>query len=52
LNKALQPFREKRALLAADPNFVTGVLHDGAERARAIARQTMAEVREAVQLPR
>jgi len=52
LNKALQPFREKRALLAADPDFVTGVLHDGAERARAIARQTMDEVREAVQLPR
>jgi len=52
LNKDLQPFREKRARLAADPNYVTGVLHDGAERARAIARQTMAEVREAVQLPR
>jgi len=52
LNKDLQPFREKRARLAADPNYVTGVLHDGAERARAIARQTMDEVREAVQLPR
>jgi tryptophanyl-tRNA synthetase len=52
LNKALQPFREKRILLAADPNYVTGVLHNGAERARAIARQTMDEVREAVQLPR
>jgi tryptophanyl-tRNA synthetase len=52
LNKDLQPFREKRAQLAADPNYVTSVLHDGAERARAIARQTMDEVREAVQLPR
>jgi tryptophanyl-tRNA synthetase len=52
LNKDLQPFREKRTRLAADPNYVIGVLHDGAERARAIARQTMDEVREAVQLPR
>jgi tryptophanyl-tRNA synthetase len=52
LNKDLQPFREKRTRLAADPNYVMDVLHDGAERARAIARQTMDEVREAVQLPR
>jgi tryptophanyl-tRNA synthetase len=52
LNKALQPFRNKRAQLAADPNFVTDVLHDGAKRARAIAQKTMEEVREAVQLPR
>jgi len=52
LNKALQPFRDKRAQLAADPNYVTDVLHDGAKRARAIAQKTMEEVREAVQLPR
>jgi tryptophanyl-tRNA synthetase len=52
LNKALQPFRDRRAQLAADPNYVTDVLHDGAKRARAIAQKTMEEVREAVQLPR
>ena len=52
LNKALQPFRDKRAQLAADPNYVTNVLHDGAKRARAIAQKTMEEVREAVQLLR
>jgi len=52
LNKALQPFRDKRTQLAADPNYVTDVLHDGAKRARAIAQKTMEEVREAVQLPR
>ena len=51
LNKALQPFRDKRAQLAADPNYVPDVLHDGAKRARAIAQKTMEEVREAVQLP-
>ena len=52
LNKALQPFRDKRSNLAADPNYVMDVLHDGAKRARAIAQKTMEEVREAVQLPR
>jgi tryptophanyl-tRNA synthetase len=52
LNKSLQPFRDRRAQLAAEPNYVTDVLHDGAKRARAIAQKTMEEVREAVQLPR
>ena len=52
LNNALQPFREKRAQLAADPNYVIDVLHDGAKRARSIAKQTMDEVRDAVQLPK
>jgi tryptophanyl-tRNA synthetase len=52
LNKSLQPFRESRTQLAADPNYVTDVLHDGANRARSIARLTMDEVRDAVQLPK
>jgi tryptophanyl-tRNA synthetase len=52
LNKALQPFRERRKELAADPNYVLNVLHDGAQRARSIAQKTMGEVREAVQLLR
>jgi tryptophanyl-tRNA synthetase len=52
LNKSLQPFRENRTQLAADPNYVTDVLHDGANRARSIARLTMDEVRDAVQLPK
>jgi tryptophanyl-tRNA synthetase len=52
LNKSLQPFRERRTELAADPNYVTDVLHDGANRARSIARLTMDEVRDAVQLPK
>jgi tryptophanyl-tRNA synthetase len=52
LNKSLQPFRDRRTQLAADPNYIPDVLHDGANRARSIARQTMDEVREAVQLPR
>ncbi|MEJ2557019.1 MAG: tryptophan--tRNA ligase [Anaerolineae bacterium] len=47
----LAPFRERRAQLADDPDHVWDVLHDGAERARAIARQVIAEVKAAVGLP-
>ena len=51
LNKHLEPFRAKRAELASDPRKIQDILHDGANRARAIAEQTMVEVREAMQLP-
>ncbi len=51
INSHFEPFRERRANLAADPGHIHDVLRDGAERARVIARQTMAEVREAVGLP-
>jgi tryptophanyl-tRNA synthetase len=51
LNKALEPFRVKRAELAARPDMVRAVLDDGAARARKIAAKTMEEVRAAVQLP-
>jgi tryptophanyl-tRNA synthetase len=51
LNKAMEPFRAKRAEIAAQPNLVLAVLADGASRARAIAEVTMVEVRAAVQLP-
>lgn len=51
INKNLEPFREKRAELAAQPDHVRAILNEGAARARKIAEKTMAEVREAVQLP-
>jgi tryptophanyl-tRNA synthetase len=51
LNAHLEPFRAKRAKLAKDPDYVWGVLEDGAARAKIIAEQTMAEVRSAVGLP-
>ena len=51
LNKHLEPFREKRAQLAACPDDVQDVLNDGGKRARVIAQKTMEEVREAIQLP-
>jgi len=51
LNTHLEPFRLRRAELAADPSLVDNVLEDGARRARHIAEQTMREVRRAVGLP-
>lgn len=51
LNAALAPFRARRAELASQPDRVMAILEDGAARARAIAEETMKEVRAAVQLP-
>ncbi|MDP1715765.1 MAG: tryptophan--tRNA ligase [Anaerolineales bacterium] len=51
LNKHLEPFRAKRAELVSQESYVQDVLHDGGQRARAIAQKTMIEVREAMQLP-
>ncbi len=45
------PFRARRAELAADPDHVWEVLADGAARARVIAAETLAEVKEKVGLP-
>jgi tryptophanyl-tRNA synthetase len=44
-----RPFRERRAELS--PEHVAGVLERGSETARAVARHTVAEAREAVGLP-
>jgi tryptophanyl-tRNA synthetase len=41
------PFAEKRRAIVADDAFVEGVLEEGARRARGVARQVMAEAREA-----
>ena len=51
LNQHLEPFRARRAELAARPDDVQDVLKDGGKRARLIAQKTMEEVREAIQLP-
>ncbi|WP_322805664.1 tryptophan--tRNA ligase [Thermanaerothrix sp.] len=51
LNEHLAPFREKRAALAQNPDTIWDILHQGAERARVIAEQTIREVREAIGLP-
>jgi len=43
-----KPYRDKRAELADNIDYVKQVLRSGAERARAAAAQTLADVREAV----
>ena len=47
--EAFAPFREARAELS--PEVVAGILDQGSETARTVARQTMSEVRQAVGLP-
>lgn len=49
LIEMFRPFREVRSELS--PDQITRILDEGSEKAGAIARQTMAEVREAVGLP-
>lgn len=44
----LAPLRERRAALAAKPDHVREVVAAGTQKAQAIARETMKEVREAV----
>ncbi|MBN2084815.1 MAG: tryptophan--tRNA ligase [Anaerolineales bacterium] len=51
INRELAEFREKRAELAKNPDYVWDVLADGAKRARVLADQTMDEVRAALGLP-
>jgi len=45
------PFRERRAQLAQDPDFVWDILREGANRADKIASEVIAEVKQAVGLP-
>ncbi len=51
INTHFEPFRARRAELAANPQQVWDVLADGAHRAGQIAAQTLAEVKDAVGLP-
>ena len=46
INTVLQPFRQRRAALAAKPQYVTDILTDGAQRARVIAKKTLKEVKQ------
>jgi len=51
MNEALRPIRESRGELKERPDRIKEILMDGATRARAVARTTIAEVREALNLP-
>jgi tryptophanyl-tRNA synthetase len=50
LKKGLEPMRAKRKELETDINKIREILDQGNKRARAVARETMAEVREAVKI--
>ena len=50
INGVLDPMRERRAEVLAQPGRVREILMDGSSRARAIAQETMKQVREAVGL--
>jgi tryptophanyl-tRNA synthetase len=50
LNRWLAPIRERRRELESRPHEVQAIIADGTQRARAIARATLAEVRSAMGL--
>ena len=51
LSDSLAPFRQRREELARDPSYILDVLAEGSERARIIAEETIALVRERMRLP-
>ncbi|MCS7012625.1 MAG: tryptophan--tRNA ligase [Chloroherpetonaceae bacterium] len=50
ISRFLEPILERRASLAAQPERVRDILHDGEARARKVAQATMQEVRETMKL--
>jgi tryptophanyl-tRNA synthetase len=50
INKALEPFRQRRAEFAAKPAYIAELMDSGAKRAHAIAKETIAEVKERMRL--
>jgi tryptophanyl-tRNA synthetase len=50
LNKALEPLREKRSELEADPKMIEDIIDEGNKKARKIAKNTMEQVREAIKI--
>ena len=50
LKKGLAPIKAERRALEADPDKVKDIMADGNRRSRAVAEQTMAEVREAIKI--
>ena len=50
LTKALEPLREKREYYEAHPGLVDDIIANGCEKARRVAKQTMAEVRGAIKI--
>ena len=50
LNAHLEPIRERRAALLANPATIRDILFEGSRRARQVAVETMERVRDAVRI--
>jgi tryptophanyl-tRNA synthetase len=50
INAMLDPIRERRRAVLAKPGYLRDILIDGSRRARTVAQDTMARVRDAVKL--
>jgi tryptophanyl-tRNA synthetase len=50
LESIIAPIRTRRREFAKDPIFVENILREGTERARVVAKKTMAEVKKAVKI--
>jgi tryptophanyl-tRNA synthetase len=50
LIKALEPMREKREYYEARPQLIDDIIVEGRDKARRVARQTMAEVKAAIKI--
>ena len=50
INTMLDPIRERRRAVLARPGYLREILIDGSRKARAVAQETMARVRDAVKL--
>ena len=50
LNAHLEPIRQRRAAVVAQPDRLKEILYEGSRRARAVAGQTMERVREAMRI--
>jgi tryptophanyl-tRNA synthetase len=50
INRFLEPIRERRSWYEEHPDYVRDVLNAGTERERAIARETIEDVRRAMQV--
>jgi len=50
LNAHLDPIRERREALLADPSTIRDILFDGSKRARTVAIETMERVRDAMKI--
>jgi tryptophanyl-tRNA synthetase len=50
LQGLIRPMRERRATFAKDPAAVRKMLQEGTERARAVVRETLREVKRAMKI--